>query len=306
MAAVGASPPSPMSIAEISAISMDGPRVAIAVRDPEGQCDRVFIWNLSWHYLVRLSSAFSLTCVPQHRPGGITGVVMAGGRAAWATTYGRETRVIAASTTACREWVVARSARGSALLAADGPILAYGIPATSGARRSASVGVVPKLWRGDEIDLSTASVKGISVDGDRVAVLRDNGVVTFRTRGGRHTGTIRVGAARAVALRPGRLVVLTSHGTLDVYLTAVGTRVHSWRVPPNATSLDLHYRTALLTVGRDVFAVNIKTGRVVRLMHAPARVSAQLEGPGAVVAFSTKGRGHLRFLPTSWIEARVR
>lgn len=307
---IGASPPKPLNVGEIRAISMDGPRVAIAERDPLGQCDRVFIWNVTWHYLVRLSSAFSLTCVPQHGAGGITGVVMAGGRAAWTTTYGRETRVISASTTACREWVVARSTSGSggAVLAADGSILAYGLrsPPTVDARRSASVGIVPKLWRGTEIGMSAAPVRAISVDGARVAVLRDNGLVTFRTRGGRYAGAIRVGAARATALRPGRLAVLTSHGTLDVYLTALGTRVHSWRVPANATSLDLHYRTALLTAGRDVFAVSIKTGRVVRLMHAPARVSAQLEGPGAVIAFSTQGHGHLRFLPTSWIEARVR
>ncbi len=93
----GAGPPRPFSTREISSISMDGPRVAIAVRDPAGRCDRVLIWNVPWHYLTRLSDAFSQTCLPNHAPGGITDVAMAGGRAAWTTTYGKVTRIIAAT-----------------------------------------------------------------------------------------------------------------------------------------------------------------------------------------------------------------
>jgi hypothetical protein len=68
----------------------------------------------------------------------------------------------------------------------------------------------------------------------------------------------------------------------------------------------LYYGIALLTAGRDVFAVNVETGRTAHLMHAPGRVSAQLEGPGAAIQFNTQRRGHLRFLPMSWIEARIR
>ena len=122
----------------------------------------------------------------------------------------------------------------------------------------------------------------------------------------RPVAAVRVGAARAIALRPGTLAVLTRRGTLDVYETASRKRLHSWRVPAKAASLDLHYGIALVTAGRDVFAVNVDTGRTARLMHAPARVSAELEGLGAVIQFNTAGRGHVRFVPMSQIEARIR
>ena len=297
----GAGPPRPFSTGEISSISMDGPRVAIAVRDPSGRCDRVFIWNVPWHYLTRLSDAFGQTCLPNHAPGGITDVAMAGGRAAWTTTYGATTRIIAATGTACQEWVVARSSAGVAGLAGDGPILGYALRS-----RTASVGIVPKLWRGVEIDRSDRQAVAISVDSGRVAVLRDTGVATIRTRGGQSVGAIRVGAARAIALRPGTLAVLTRRGTLEVYATASRKRMHSWPVQANAASLDLHYGIALLTAGRDVYAVNVESGRTARLFRAPTRVSAELEGLGAVIQFNRAGRGHVRFLPMSRIGARIR
>ncbi len=297
----GAAPPRPFSTREITSISMDGPRVAIAVRDPSGRCDRVLVWNVPWHYLTRLSDAYGQTCLPNHAPGGITDVAMAGGRAAWTATYGKVTRIIAATGTACTEWIVARSTTGAAGLAGDGPILGYALRS-----RTASVGIVPKHWRGVEIARSSGQVVSISVDSGRVAVLRDTGVVTLRTRGGTSVAAVRVGAARAIALRPGTLAVLSRRGTLDVYGTAAGRRLHSWRVPANAASLDLHYGIALVTAGRDVYAVNVETGRTARLMHAPARVSAELEGLGAVIQFNTAGRGHVRFVPMSRIEARIR
>ncbi len=297
----GAGPPRPFSTREISSISMDGPRVAIAVRDPAGRCDRVLIWNVPWHYLTRLSDAFSQTCLPNHAPGGITDVAMAGGRAAWTTTYGKVTRIIAATGTACREWIVARSTTGAAGLAGDGTILGYALRS-----RTASVGIVPKLWRGEEIARSSRQVVSMSVDSGRVAVLRDSGVVTILTRGGRPVATVGVGAARAISLRPGTLAVLTRRGTLDVYETAAWKKIHSWRVAAKAASLDLHYGIALVTAGRDVYAVNVETGRTARLMHAPTRVSAELEGLGAVIQFNTAGRGHVRFVPMTRIEARIR
>lgn len=305
----GADPARPFRSGRITAISMDGPRVALAVRDRFGRCDHVLFWNVVWHYVTRLTRASGPTCLPTHAPGGITNVAIAGSRALWTTSYGGETRVLAASITDCQEWVVARPRGGERVagLAGDGITLAYavrGLPGT--ARETASVGVVPKHWRGFEIRRSTTQVAAISANRDRVAVLYESGVARIVTRRGRSVGAIRVGEARAVSLRPGTLAVLTRHATLDIYSTASRKRIHSWRVPTGATSLDVHYRIALLTAGRDVFVVNIDTGRTARVMHAPARVSAQLEGPGAAIQFNTQKRGHLRFLPMTWIEARAR
>ena len=261
----------------------------------------MLVWNVPWHYLTRLSDAYGQTCLPNHAPGGITDVAMAGGRAAWTTTYGATTRVIAATGTACTEWVVARSSAGAAGLAGDGAILGYALRS-----RTTSVGIVPKLWRGIEIGRSSSRVVAISVDSGRVAVLRDTGIVTIRTRGGRPVAAVRVGAARAVSLRPGTLAVLTRRGTLDIYGTDSQERMRSWQVPTNATSLDMHYGIALVTAGRDVYAVNVETGRTALLFRAPTRASAELEGLGAVIQFNAAGRGHVRFLPMSRIEARIR
>jgi hypothetical protein len=100
--------------------------------------------------------------------------------------------------------------------------------------------------------------------------------------------------------------VLTRRGTLDIHGTASRKRLHSWPVAANATSLDLHYGIALITAGRDVYAVDVETGRTAHLFHAPTGVSAELEGLGAVIQFNAAGRGQVRFVPMSRIEARLR
>ena len=67
--------------------SMDGQRVAIAVADPRGICDRVLFWNIPWHYVSRLTSSTEATCAPGHARGGITHVALGGITAEWVTTY---------------------------------------------------------------------------------------------------------------------------------------------------------------------------------------------------------------------------
>ena len=42
-----------------------------------------------------------------------------------------------------------------------------------------------------------------------------------------------------------------------------------------------------------------------RLFHAPAKVAAQIEAPGAAIQFNVAGHGHVAFLPMSQIEART-
>lgn len=68
----------------------------------------------------------------------------------------------------------------------------------------------------------------------------------------------------------------------------------------------MQYGIALITAGHDVYAVNTVTGRTARLFHAPARVAAQIEAPGAAIEFNVAGRGHLAFVPMSRIEASTR
>jgi hypothetical protein len=283
----------------INAISMDGKRVAFVVHDPKGMCDKVLFWSIPWHFVSRLTQKVGPTCLPTHAAGGITNVAIAGDRAVWTTQYGGRTRVMAASIINCVEWVVARPVSGVervAGLSGDGRVLAYAM--------GAEVARVPGSWRSVDIARSNSRVAAISADGGRVAVLQENGTATIVTRSGGLAARFFVGQARAIALRNETLVVLR-HGTLDVYDTVSGRRAGSWTVPADARTVDLQYGIALVTAGRDVLAVNTATGRTARLVHAPGRVAAQIEEPGAAVQFNVGDRGYLRFIPMSVIEART-
>jgi hypothetical protein len=311
----GADPPRRFESSPITAIAMDGPRVAMAVKDPSGRCDYVLFWNVGWHYMTRLTRAQGPTCLPTHAPGGITNVAIAGSRAVWTVNYGGTTRVIAAGITDCQEWVVARPSavmHRVAGLSGDGAVLAYALsPSGKGQRALASVGIVPSFWRGIPIQQMQKGVVGLSAFDGGVAVLRTTGKVSITTnlsiKGGvAPTRQIKTGPSQAVALRSDVLAVLTNRGTLDVYSRDTGRRIHSWRVPRKATALDVQYGTALLTAGRDVYAMSLATGRTSRLFHAPTRVAAQIEAPGAAIQFNEGRRGHIRFVPMSRIEASTR
>ena len=297
----GAGPPRPLSTGEITSISMDGPRVAIAVRDPSGRCDRVFIWNVPWHYLSRLSDAYGQTCLPNHAPGGITDVAMAGGRAAWTTTYGATTRIIAATGTACQEWVVARSSAGVAGLAGDGTILSYALRS-----RNASVGIVPKLWRGVDIDRSQPPGSG-----------HLRGQWPCRGATGhwrRHDPDARWSVRRSHSRRGSSRNLPTAgharraHTARDARRLSDGVREADPLVesPGDRDVPRPPLRDRAADSRPRCYAVNVESGRAARLFRAPTRVSAELEGLGAVIQFNTARRGHVRFVPMSRIEARTR
>jgi hypothetical protein len=289
---------------------MDGPRVALAVRDRSGRCDYVLFWNVGWHYVTRLTRARGATCLPVHEPGGITDVAIAGSRAVWTVTYGGTTRLVAAAITDCQEWVVARpsaAAQRVTGLSGDGGVLAYALsPSQAMAGTGASVGVVPEFWRGTPIQRLRERVVGISAFEGAVAVLGAHGAVSITTRSGSELGRIETGRSRAVALRGDVLVALSDGGMLNVYSRDDGLLLHSWPAPAGSTSLDVQYGTALLTAGKDVYAMNVATGRTAHLFHAPTRVAAQIEAPGVALQFNVAGAGHLRFVPMSRVEALTR
>ena len=286
----------------ISAMGMDGRRAAYAIHDPAGRCDVVKFWTPPWHYVARVTHPSAATCLPNHRPGGVTNVAMGGGRVIWTTRYGDRTRVLAASTIGCHEWVVARPAPGvpAAALAGDGSELAYAV--------NGSVGLVEAEsddWYGEVLSRSAVQVAAISVDSDRLATLYRDGTVTVMSTRGALVSRFAAGAARAIAFRGNTVAVLRS-GRLDVYNAETGALAHSWRVPANARSVDLHYGIAVVAAGNSVLALNVATGHTARVLHAPGRVAARIDSPGAVVQFNAGGHGYLRFIPMSTLEARTR
>ena len=292
----------------ISAIGMDGRRVAFAVHDPTDRCDVVKFWTPPWHFVARVTHPSAATCLSHHRPGGVTNVATAGERLVWTTRYGNTTRVLAASTIGCKEWVVARPAAGApvAALAGDGDVLAYALRGSGSAASPGTVGLIdPGEWYGEVLSRSPAEVAAISVDSDRVATLYRDGTVTVMGESGDLVSSFDAGRARAVALRESAVAVLRS-GRLDVYNAETGLLTHSWRVPANARTVDLQYGIAVIAAGGDVFALNVATGRAARLLHVQGRAAAQIESPGAVVQFNVGGRGYLRFIPLSTVEARTR
>ena len=295
----------PVRTSPVAAMAMDGPRVAFAVSDPTGRCDRILFWNIPWHFVSRLTQPSGPSCLPTHEPGGITDVAIAGSRAIWTTRYGGETRVLAASIINCEEWVVARptaAGRRVSALSGDGGVLAYSYAPQPNGSAAGAVGIVPERWRGVPLAAAGGGALAVSADGDRIAALRADGSVSVVSRTGRLLRRLAVGRATSLSLRADRVAVVGG-GRLDVYDLRTGARVHGWSVPATSDAVDLHFGVALVTAGRDVLAFNVRNGRHVRLLHAPGRVAAQLEAAGAAIQFNAAGHGNLRFVPMHEIEA---
>jgi hypothetical protein len=291
----------------ITAIAMDGRRVVFAVHDPTGRCDAVKSWIPPWHFVARVTHRSGPTCLPAHAAGGVTNVAMAGDRLVWTTQYGKTTRVLAASTIGCKEWVVARPAPDGAPvvgLAGDGPVLAYALRGAGSADSPGTVGLVSSEWYGEVLSRSVVQVAAISADSNEIATLYRDGTVTVMSASGDLVSRFDAGPARAVALR-GDTVAVLRRGRLAVYSAATGLLTNSWPVPANARSVDLHYGIAVVAAGGNVLALNVGTGRIARLLHVHGRAAAQIDSPGAVVQFNVGERGYLRFIPMSTIEART-
>ena len=287
----------------ITAFGMDGRRVAFAVHEPARGCDVVKFWTPPWYFVAHVTHPTGPTCRSTHGAGGVPNVAMAGDRLAWTTRIGDTTRVFAASTIGCQEWVVARPGPGAAVaaLAGDGDVLAYAL-------RSGTVGLVSydsDDWYGKVLSRSSVQVTALSVDGDQIATLYRDGTVTVLSYEGDPVSRFAAGPGRAVALRGDTVAVLRS-GRLDVYSAETGLLTHSWPVPADARSVDLQYGLAVVAAGGNVYAINVSTGRSARLLHVQGRAAAQIDSPGVVVQFNVGDHGYLRLIPMSTVEARTR
>ncbi len=302
----------PLRTSVIRSISMDGPRVAVAVSDPRGLCDRVLFWNIPWHFLARLTQPSGPTCIQRHAPGGITSVALAGSRAEWTITYGTRTELIAADIVNCQEWVVTRLADrpgGDQLIgmSGDGRLLAFALTRHERELRgNSSLGIVGETFRNRTVADGGATPVAVSADSHRVATLRQDGTVDVRTREGRVTMRLAATAPTAIALRRNRVAVLTATGRLDVYSVLTGRLLRSLRAPAGARkSIDLYYGIAVVTAGTDVYAIDVESGMTVRVAHAPARVRAEIEAPGIAYQYNAGGHGYLQFVPLSRLDAAL-
>jgi hypothetical protein len=282
----------------IGNFSLDGRSVIFVKKDPAGECDRIGLWTIPWHYSTNLMAEEPI-CPKRHEAGGITGLALAGQYIEILTTYGKVQTLISNSFVRCIEKVVTRKrlAAGEIRgLAGDGSTLAYAVAAKSGSVR---IGRLDGQRPAGAAALSSAL--RVSVDHDRIAVLRAHGTVVLLKDEG-VLRTISAPGARAIGLRNDKLTVLTRR-TLDVYAVGDGLLLHSWHLPARtAPTVDVHYGFAVIVAGNRVIAIRLATGEQRVLMVAPAQVRAQLDDIGAVYTYNTARGGVLGVIPFAAID----
>lgn len=273
----------------IEDFSMDGQRVAVLIAAPAGQCKQVRLWSIPWHYFGRIDMNEDLTCAAGmdiHR------VSLAGIRMEWMATKDGVTRIVMTDSDKCMEEFVGRvRSTRETLLAGDRGLLAFAAPRSQSSAREPGL----LALRG--------SVRALSADSRRLAVLRSDGRVDLLGLNGTRYRTIRTRAATAIALRRDRLVVLTRAGTVEVWNTVSAKREHAWPAPRGVDPrIDVHYGIAVLSAGNRVYALRLDSGRLALLARAPIGVRAQIEEPGVVYQYNTRRGGFMRFIPLATVE----
>jgi hypothetical protein len=285
--------------AAIGDFSLDGRSVIFVKKDPTGECDRIGVWTIPWHYSTDLMDEPPI-CPEQHAPGGITALALGGQYLAVLTTYGRTQTVISTTFVRCIEKIVTRTKLSDGdipALAGDSSTLAYAHQARSG---SARIGRLHGMHPAGVTDLPSAV--RLAVDRGRLAVLRADGRIDV-IRGDRVLRTFEPLGARAIALRGSALTVLTRRGTLDVYAVSDGRLLHRWRVPAGtAPAVDVHYGVAVVTAGRRLLAISLAGGDRRVLLTAPRAVRAHLDDVGIVYAYNVGLNGTLGFIPFAAVE----
>ena len=289
---------------EVADLAMDGSRVALAVRNWNGDCDAVVYWNVAWRYAIPITEDEERTCTWSHRGASIQSVSIAGLRAAWVMRVGADDRLVSASSVDCfeRQVVTARGGEGDRLVAhaGDSGLLAYLV-----VRRGGSV--LAKLdgrMRGAPMVTDEFVASALAVDGDQVAVLRRDGTVLVRTKRGAASSAVTVGAARAIALRGHTLVALTAD-RLEVYDTSTRARTGSWPVPRGVRArVDLHFGVAVLSSPARVWAVSLETGRTAVVARTRGLALAAIEAPGITYADrgASASTARVSFVPFSRLE----
>ena len=283
----------------IGDFALDGRSVLFVKKDPAGDCDRIGVWTIPWHYSTDLMDEPPI-CPERHAPGGITALALGGQYVEVLTTYGTVQTLISSTFVHCIEKVVSRTTLGSGsipAIAGDGSTLAYVL---SRRGQQSRVGRLQGQRPAGAVQIPSAAE--ISVDRGRLAVLRGDGLVDV-VQDNRVLQTLAPAGARAIALRGQQLVVLTRAGTLDVYALWSGRLLHRWKAPAGASAaLDVHYGAAVVTAGPRVYAISLATGARRVLVLAPAPVRAHLDDIGVVYAYNAASGGVLGFIPFAAVE----
>ena len=285
--------------ATIGDFSLDGRSVIFVKKDPTGECDRIGVWTIPWHYSTDLMDEPPI-CPERHGPGGIDALALGGQYVEVLTTYGNVQTLVSSTFVRCIEKVVTRTRLGTGTIpavAGDGSTLAYAVRAGSGPARIGRL-----LGQRPAGSVAVPSAVRLSVDRGRLAVLRADGRIDV-LQGDQVLRTFAPTGARALALRGNQLTVVTRAGTLDTYALWDGRLLHRWRLPAGtAPAVDVHYGAAVVSAGRQLLAIGLSTGRERVLLRAPAPVRAHLDDIGVVYTYNVGRSGVLGFIPFAVVE----
>ena len=287
----------------LGTFNMDGPRVAAAYHNRTNGCDRVVFWNVPWNYVAPVTRPPEQdepdeypTCAHPRGPRQVAALSIAGIQASWILS-GRARKLVISSSATCVERVV-QTGGPVGLVAGDRNLLAYG---TLDGRMGIVIG--RRAPRVQELTGPAGHVLALSVDAGRIAVLHGDGAIEVRSRTGESLTRLQSSRARTIALRGETVLALTKDDTLQVFDAATGALRSTWRVPRGVRAeVDAHYDVAVLTKGRQIFALNLATGRIALMTTAPGLAHAQIEAPGIAYGYNLRGHGELRFIPLSTIK----
>ena len=206
-------------------------------------------------------------------------LAIAGIGAEWLATEGGAQRIIVSDSKACIEEVAGTLGATAAPppLTGDGILLAFGGPRGSHLEDGTVLNdesVVLVNWKTREriIVGTPVPARALSLDQERLAMVRADGRVVVVASDGSEIATFETADPRAIALRGREVVVATKTGTIEVWDVQTEQRIHTWQSPRGtALSLDAHYGIAVFSVGRTVYALRLETGRLVALARAQAR-----------------------------------
>lgn len=330
----------------IEAIAMDGSRVAYDVAgglSNDGRkynCNVVYVWNLNSGTVTRVSGKGTCAADNSSAERGVRELALAGGRVAWIVNQGGSSEIddylYTASLPQPKERRLAFAIRGREEdgvqtgdwiggLVGAGPFLGVNRWTTDLLTNvtSASLQAIGRGLR--TIASGTETRTAGATDGRQIAVMQsgrgpqtDDTVALYSTTG-RLLRVVTPRSVEEVALRGDYLAVLTRAGTLVVYNSHSGKRLHTWRVDVTAAHLDVSSGLAAYATQRSltrpylriVHVLNLATGkdRVVATTkkNGPGIVGVELEPSGLVYAtnFVTRtGRpavwgyaGRLVFMP---------
>lgn len=284
----------------IGDFSTSGRSVIFVIRSPDGGCDRIGLWSIAWHYSTVLESEPEF-CPKRHAPGGITALALGGQYFEAVTRYGSAQTLVSSTIINCTVRVVARARIGSGTIirrvAGGDSLMAYAL--------GSKVGLLEGQRPAGVLDSDSVPMQ-LAADRSLLAVLRADGRVDVWA-GRQLVRSFDPDGARAIALRAGELAILTGRRTLDVFSVTSGELLHSWSVPAGTSpAVTAHFGVAVLTAGRNVFALQLATGRRRVLFHAPAAVAAQVNDAGVVYRYNLRGAGFLGFVPFAAVERALR